>query len=307
MIFSMTGIGSGVYQGEQGQLSVSIRSVNSRFFDLQVRTPGRLAACESAVRQYLQERLTRGKVSVHIDWEQTEAAGPLPELDEQVVQRYTAELNRLKELTDHQGQSMGGQSEEGNPATDGQLWSIIARMPGVFRTESVAPDLEGIQAGLLAAVGTALEDFEQMRQAEGEALCRDLMGRLAALDDYLDKIEAASAADRAALPQRLRAKIDDILRPGEVDPDRLAMEVAVLAERSDITEEFVRFRSHNAQFRAALEKGGEVGRRLNFLLQEMNREANTIASKSTASDAVHLAVEIKEEVERLREQIQNLA
>ena len=292
MIYSMTGLGSGVVEGELGRLAVTVRSVNSRFFDLVVRCPGRLAACENAVRQAVQDRLSRGKVTVHIDWEQAVAEASLPQLDEAVAQRYLAEMERLAALAGQEGVADVGR---------------VASLPGVFRTAEPSVDLEAVQADLLAATEAALADYDQMRRAEGEALLRDLTARLDALDGLIDRVEAAGAAEREAMPRRLRAKLEELLRPGEVDPDRLAMEVALLAERGDITEEFVRFRSHNAQYRAALEKGGDVGKRLNFLLQEMNREANTIASKSTASDAVHLAVEIKEEVERLREQIQNLA
>lgn len=292
MIYSMTGLGSGIVEGDHGRLAVTVRSVNSRFFDLQIRCPGRLAACENIVRQTVQDRLSRGKVTVHIDWEQTVAEASLPQLDEAVAQRYLDELERLS--------SLAGQEAKADIA-------LVASMPGVFRSAETAVDLEAVQADLVVAVEAALVDYDQMRSAEGEALTRDLLARLDALDGLIDRVEAAGAAEREAMPKRLRAKIEELVRPGEVDPDRLAMEVALLAERGDITEEFVRFRSHNVQFRTALEKGGDVGKRLNFLLQEMNREANTIASKSTASDAVHLAVEIKEEVERLREQIQNLA
>ena len=146
-----------------------------------------------------------------------------------------------------------------------------------------------------------------MRRSEGAALVADLRARVELIEERLKQIATWAAEARQRLQAQLRQRVEALLRPGEVPEERLALEVVLLAERSDIAEEVVRFHSHNAQFMATLEKGGEVGRRLNFLLQEQNREANTISSKASESQIVHLAVEIKEEVERLREQVQNLA
>ena len=159
----------------------------------------------------------------------------------------------------------------------------------------------------MAAVDTALDELEQMRSTEGETLAADLRSRLQMLGELTDQIEAIAAGGRDAVRHRLREKVEALLRPGEVHEERLATEVVLLAERGDITEEIVRLRSHLEQFFEALDKGGEVGKRLNFLLQEMHREINTISSKSADSDIIHHAVDVKEEVERLREQVQNLA
>tara|TARA_B100000676_G_C17400286_1_gene494645 strand:- start:127 stop:567 length:441 start_codon:yes stop_codon:yes gene_type:complete len=146
-----------------------------------------------------------------------------------------------------------------------------------------------------------------MRGAEGETLAADLRDRVGLIETHLEQIAELVPNTREQIHNRLREKIAALLEPGAIDEERLAMEVVLIAERSDITEEIVRFRSHNAQFVEALDKGGEVGRRFNFLLQEMNREANTISSKSSDPEIIHRVVEIKEEVERLREQVQNLA
>ena len=143
--------------------------------------------------------------------------------------------------------------------------------------------------------------------AEGQTLAEDLRRRVELVDSHLEHIAELVPNTREQVQSRLRDKVAALLEPGSIDEDRLAMEVVLIAERSDITEEIVRFRSHNAQFFKGLNKGGEVGRRFNFLLQEMNREANTISSKSSDSEIIHWVVEIKEEVERLREQVQNLA
>ena len=183
----------------------------------------------------------------------------------------------------------------------------MLRLPGLFRMETRALETEVVERLVGEAVDRALEDFGQMRETEGETLARDLRQRVEGIETRLQRIESMVGEGREKVRERLREKVEGLLQPGTVDEDRLAMEVVMIAERSDITEEIVRFHSHNAQFIETLDKGGEVGRRLNFLLQEMNREANTTNSKSTDPQIVHLAVEIKEEVERLREQVQNLA
>ena len=170
--------------------------------------------------------------------------------------------------------------------------------------EVPVPELEHL---VTAAVNAALDDLVAMRTDEGAALTRDLRDRIAKLDRNLARIRETAASMRTQIDRRLRERVETLLRPGEIDENRLAMEIVMVAERADITEEVVRFESHNQQFLAALDEGGEVGRRLNFLLQEINREANTISSKSSDIGVTHLVVEIKEEVERLREQVQNLA
>ena len=185
--------------------------------------------------------------------------------------------------------------------------AVLMRLPGVFRSGTDDGDDDENGALLQAAIGQALDDFLAMCQSEGAALAADLRSRIAKVEGLLSQIEARVPEARQQVQNRLRERIEELLNPGEVDESRLAMEIALIAERSDIMEEIVRFHSHNGQFLEALEKGGEVGRRFNFLLQEMNREANTISSKAANTPIVHAALEIKEEVERLREQVQNLA
>ncbi len=292
MIFSMTGYGSGeIFDGET-RVSVSLRSVNSRFVDIQLRLPSELHAAEGDMRERLQSQIKRGKVTAVVDIEQSQLKGPLPRLDETVVARYIEEFSRLQQM----------------PEVNGILDSgIIARLPGVFRLEAVTVDPVILKEMVLAATDEALNDFNQMRQVEGETLVQDLRARIQLIEDHLIKIEALAGDMRDKITQRLREKVEQLLHPGELAEERLALEIGLLAERSDITEEFVRFHSHNAQFFSSLDKGGEVGRRLNFLIQEMNREANTIGSKASDTEIVHLVVAIKEELERVREQIQNLA
>lgn len=292
MISSMTGFGSGSAEGEHGQVKVELRSVNSRYCDIQIRCPPRIQRFEAGVRARLRRRIGRGKITVFVDWEEAAAANPLPSLDEELARHYLGELEKLR--------AMGGMEGRAD-------LSLVAGLPGLFKSAATTPEHEAVEELLSEAVDAALDDFVRMCAREGEALGGDLRQRVLGLQQTLERVEAMAAEARGRLRERLRERVEALLRPGEVDEDRLAQEVVMLAERSDTTEEVVRFRSHNAQFLDTLDRGGEVGRRLNFILQEMNREANTINSKSTESEIVHLMLEIKEEVERLREQVQNLA
>lgn len=293
MISSMTGFGSGSAEGEHGQVKVELRSVNSRYCDIQIRCPPRLQRFEAGVRARLRRRIGRGKITVFVDWEEAAAANPLPVLDKDLAWHYFDELEKLCG-------GIGGM--EGRPDL-----ALVAGLPGLFKIAPTTLQPEAVEELLSDAVDAALDDFVRMCAREGQALGRDLRQRVLGLQETLERVEAMAEEARGRLRARLRERVEALLRPGEVDEDRLAQEVVMLAERSDTTEEVVRFRSHNAQFLDTLDRGGEVGRRLNFILQEMNREANTISSKSTESEIVHLVLDIKEEVERLREQVQNLA
>jgi uncharacterized protein (TIGR00255 family) len=292
MIVSMTGFGSGAAAGAEGRVKVELRSVNSRFCDVQIRCPPRIQRFEAGIRTQLRRRIGRGKITVFVDWEEVAAGSPLPTLDEELARHYLAELERLR--------AVGGL--DGRPDL-----ALVAGLPGLFKSSVTTPEPEAVEQLLAQAVDVALDDFVRMCAREGQALARDLRARVIKIQETLERVEAMAGEARQRIQGRLRERVETLLRPGEVDEDRLAQEVVMLAERSDITEEVVRFHSHNAQFLDTLDQGGEVGRRLNFLLQEMNREVNTISSKSHESEIVHLAVGIKEEVERLREQVQNLA
>lgn len=290
-ITSMTGFGSGSAEVEGVRVRAVLRSVNGRFLDLSLRNSSALQELEPRIRERVQSKLSRGKVTGTIEVEETAERSGLPELNVEVASQYVQELTRLAEL--------------GN--TGPVSLEVLARMPGLFRSEAPTPDPEQVEALVLQAVDAALTDMIEMRTSEGNALVIDLRARLNLLSDLTDKIEGIAAGGREDVRRRLRERVDALLQPGEVNEERLATEVVLIAERGDITEEIVRLRSHLEQFFEALDKGGEVGRRLNFLLQEMHREINTISSKSADSGIIHHAVDVKEEVERLREQVQNLA
>ncbi len=292
MIYSMTGFGTGAVERDGVRIRAELRSVNSRFCDIQVRCPSAIQEFSAAIKERLQQHISRGKVSATLDWEEGATATEVPILDEDVARAYLLGLEELKRMA-----QLGGEVD----------LAVIARLPGLFRIQSAKLEAEDLQRLVMEAVDRALGEFLQMRETEGRALSADLRSRIELLEERLQRVAGMAEGGREQIQQRLREKVAALLEPGAVDEDRLAMEIALLAERSDIAEEIVRFHSHNAQFLAALDEGGEVGRRLNFLLQEMHREANTISSKASETDILHLVVEVKEEVERLREQVQNLA
>ena len=288
----MTGFGSGVAEGQGQQVVVELRSVNSRYLDIQIRSSANLQPFEQAIRERIQTSISRGKLSANISWTEEGQQTALPQLDAEVAAAYVAQLQQLAKIA--------------QADLDPDL-GLLSRLPGIFRFESSEIEGEEVQILLFAALDQALSDLLAMRGSEGEALAADLRGRVDLIEKYLEEIAELVPNTREQIHNRLREKIAALLEPGAIAEERLAMEVVLIAERSDITEEIVRFRSHNAQFIEALDNGGEVGRRFNFLLQEMNREANTISSKSSDPEIIHRVVEIKEEVERLREQVQNLA
>ncbi len=291
-ITSMTGFGSGKAENKGLRLGVELRSVNSRYLDIQVRCPNQLQPFEPVIRERIQKQIGRGKINVNISCSEGAQSPDLPTLDEEVVGRYLAEMRRLAALA------------EVEEVVD---IALLSRLPGVFRVESAELEPEAAKELLFEGLDQALLELVAMRSAEGQTLMTDLRQRIGVVESHLEEIAAWVPLAREQSQRRLREKVESLLEPGAVNEDRMALEIALIAERSDITEEIVRFRSHNAQFIEALDKGGEVGKRFNFLLQEMNREANTISSKSSESEIIHWVVEIKEEVERLREQVQNLA
>ena len=201
---------------------------------------------------------------MHISWEEGAQGASIPQLDEAVATRYV-EAQRIAAM-----EGVCGEVE----------LSAIMRLPGVFKSGLIQDDAQECEALLYEALAAALEEFSTMREREGTSLAMDLRQRLDGIESLLLQIDACVPEAREQIVQRLRERIAELVKPGEFDEARLAMEVALIAELGDITEEIVRFRSHNAQFIEAPEQAGEVGRRFNFLLQEMNREANTITSQS---------------------------
>jgi uncharacterized protein (TIGR00255 family) len=295
MIRSMTGFGCASFRAGGVVFEVEARSVNHRHLDLRIRLPRPLSALEPAVRERAQAGLSRGKVELGVSM--PEGAAPL--------QRIEIDLDAAREYARVAAELQESEGLAGPLSVDALLG-----LPGVARFAERELPLEEIEAGLLDAVGSAAEALDEMRVGEGAALERDLLGRLETVMGLSHSIEARAGAVGDAARERLRKRAEQLnLETGILDEARLHQEIVIAADRLDITEEIVRLRSHVDQFREIVAMGGPgrpVGRRLDFLLQEFAREANTIGSKGSDSPVAHHVVELKTEIERLREQAQNV-
>jgi uncharacterized protein (TIGR00255 family) len=293
MMKSMTGFGRGTVAGEDFKVAVEIKTVNNRYLDIHLRLSQELSSLEMNIRKLISSRLSRGRVDLTISFERS--ATTTYEINRPLVAGY---INVLREI-----------QKEFSLAGDVDIASLT-RLPGALTTARDSLDEESV-TGIERAVGEALDDLEKMRESEGAALAEEMRGRVANIEAEVPVIEGAAAGLADAYRQRLQKRIGELINRGgaptvELDAGRLAQEVAYLADRSDISEELVRLRSHLEQFRAAIDSEGEVGKRLDFLLQELNREANTVLSKSTEVLIKDAGLAIKAEVEKLREQVQNV-
>lgn len=291
MIASMTGYGRGEASGGNVSIAVELRSVNSRFLEVTARLPRSLSLRENEIKELIRKKLSRGKVNLTAIVERTNVRdlplkvnvpaakayyGLLNQLKKSVKLRETVKLEHLLRFSE----VIEGEQLEN---TDEEEWDVLQR-----------------------ALNGALDELTTMRTNEGGELKKDFLSRIRLLEGKLEEIETISR-DRIPIERtRLRERVQQLMENAPVDDSRLEMEIALLADRLDVTEECVRFRSHNKFFLEALDSMEAAGRKLNFLVQEMNREANTIGSKSSSSDIAHLVVSIKEELERVREQLQNV-
>jgi uncharacterized protein (TIGR00255 family) len=288
----MTGYGKAMVAGDDFSVSVDLKTVNNRFLDIHLRVGAELASLEPGIKKRITSRLTRGRVDVTISLERT--AQMIYELNRPLIAGY---VNALKQL--QQDFQIAGELDI----------NVLARIPGALQPARNGID-ERIVTALESAVDQALDELERMREQEGEALKNELRDRVRKIESVVPTIESAAAGLAEAYRVRLQKRIGELLNRGgqvvEIDPARLAQEVAYLADRSDVSEEMVRLRSHLTQFQEALDAPGEAGKMLDFLLQELNREANTTLSKSTDLVIKEAGLAIKAEVEKLREQVQNV-
>ena len=288
----MTGFGRGAASGEDFNVGVEIKTVNNRYLDIHLRLSQELVPLEMAVRKRIGARLSRGRVDININFERT--GETTYEVNRPLIAGYVSAMRDIQ--------------QQFNLAGDIDV-SSVARLPG-----ALTPARDGLNevnmSGLDQALDEALDNLERMRESEGAALSEEMRSRVAKIEAEVPIIEAAAAGLADAYRQRLDKRIAEMIARGgqavELDAGRLAQEVAYLADRSDISEELARPRSHLEQFRVAIDAEGEVGKRLDFLLQELNREANTVLAKSTEISIKDAGLAIKAEVEKLREQVQNV-
>ena len=291
MIRSMTGYGSADLERDGQRLTAEIRSVNHRFCEVSIRAPKVVGLFEDQLRQLISEKFSRGKFNLTITWSGTGEGGEVLKLNESVTDRYVALLAQLK-------QRYGIDS--------GVDLRTLAMLPDVFQWEHSALSDEETWSLVRQVVVGACENMNGMKAREGAALSKDLEGRLTLVRRQLDIVAERAPLRPQEAKERLSTRLKTLLGDVEMDPIRIAQEVALMVDRLDCTEECVRLAAHLDQFRSLIEGPELAGRKLNFLLQEMNREANTIGSKSNDVDVTRAVIVIKEEIERLREQVQNV-
>ncbi len=289
----MTGFGRGSAAGDDFTVAVDLKTVNNRFLDVHLRVGGELSGLEAQLRRRIGERLSRGRVEVAVTLDRTVEV--------------TYEVNRP--LVAGYIQAMRSMQREFGLAGEPDI-NVLARLPGALQAARDGIS-EAMAEGVVRALDAALDDLEAMRSREGAALSAEMSARLDEIERHVPIIEALAAEQVVAYRTRVQRRISELLaRDGlevvELDQGRLAQEVAYLADRSDISEEIARLKSHLVQFRSSLSSEEETGKRLDFLLQELNREANTVLSKSTDLSVKESALAIKAAVEKLREQVQNV-
>jgi uncharacterized protein (TIGR00255 family) len=288
----MTGYGRREMSDAGGRFTIEVRSVNNRYIDIQVKAPRGLAVLEQRIRKRVQDRFSRGRFDVYITRNgEKESVGRLV-VNEPLAGQYIAALRELKARF-----GLGGEVD----------LSFLAGLPDLFALTEVKEDMEAVWQVLAEGLAHALKELDDMRAEEGRALVRDISGRLETIDRLLAAIHDLAPASVEAARKRMSDALTKLLHE-QPDPVRLAQEIAILAERTDVTEELTRLGSHMVQFRALLadSSGEAVGRKLDFLLQEMGRETNTIASKAMDAQISLSVVNIKAELEKIREQVQNI-
>jgi uncharacterized protein (TIGR00255 family) len=290
MLSSMTGYGKGIIQKDDFTIEAEIKSLNSRYLDLSLRVPKFLLNKEFEIREKIKNRIKRGKVYLSVTVRKGELEEKFNEIDPAAVQVAVNILKNIKKFAKISDKI--------------KLSDILLFQNMLFKDDSAQASEEFDL--VVGSIDSAVDELNKMREAEGRELEKDLKKRIALIEKSLNEIEKSSGESIRVYFEKLKEKAQQLVADFSNNNDRLNMELALLAERSDVTEECVRLRSHIKMFLDTMEKSEDAGRRLNFILQEMNREANTINSKSIASQISHYGIFIKEEIEKIREQIQNI-
>ena len=291
MVKSMTGYGSAKGQAEGLEISVELKSVNNRFLDTAVRLPRSFLFAEDAVKSAVQSHISRGKVDVFVTVDSASAGNMTVKVNEPLLRGYIDALRHI--------------SEEYSLENDLTALSV-SRFPDVLSVEKSDMDAEAIAAAIVSVTEQALCDFDAMRLREGEKLRDDVLNRLNTVDTLVSAVEREAPNTVAKYRSRLEQKMTEVLGTAGIDESRILAEAAIFADHIAVDEETVRLKSHILSVKDSLNAGGSVGRKLDFLAQEMNREANTILSKTTDLELSNCGIELKTLIEKVREQIQNI-
>jgi len=289
---SMTGFGRGAVTESNFSVTIELKTVNNRFLDISLRLSNEMQSLETEIKRLLSGRLSRGRVDVNLQYERSEEINY--ELNRPMIVGYLSAMKQMQEEFELSGE----------PDIN-----VIAKLPNVMVAKK--DDLsEAFAFAVSTALNTAIEDLEKMRSSEGEMLKAELESRLVGIEQHMPPIESESGSISEEYRQRLTKRIGDMLAKSEsqieLDQGRLAQEIAFLSDRADISEEIARLKTHIEHFRTIMNEEKEVGKRLDFLTQELNREANTITSKTNNMVVKENALAIKSEIEKIREQVQNV-
>ena len=290
-LLSMTGYGSAKGSVEGQEITVELKSVNNRYLDCSVRLPRNFLFAEDTVKQAVSAGVSRGKVDVFVSAQASQDSGTVVSVNEELARGYRDAVARIAE-------TLGLES--------GLNAFSLARFPDVLTVERCELDKDKAAAALSDITAKAVEEFNAMREREGERLRRDMLGKLETIEGLVSVVEERSPQTVKEYRERLEARLRDILADRSLDEQRLITEAAIFADRTAVDEETVRLRSHIAQFRTMLEQGSPIGRKMDFLVQEFNRESNTIGSKCSDASLAKVVVDLKSEIEKIREQLQNV-
>ena len=290
-LLSMTGYGSAKGSVEGQEITVELKSVNNRYLDCSVRLPRNFLFAEDTVKQAVSAGVSRGKVDVFVSAQASQDSGTVVSVNEELARGYRDAVARIAE-------TLGLES--------GLNAFSLARFPDVLTVERRELDKDKAAAALSEITAKAVEEFNAMREREGERLRRDMLGKLETIEGLVSVVEERSPQTVKEYRERLEARLRDILADRSLDEQRVITEAAIFADRTAVDEETVRLRSHIAQFRTMLEEGAPIGRKMDFLVQEFNRESNTIGSKCSDASLAKVVVDLKSEIEKIREQLQNV-
>ena len=292
MVKSMTGYGRARETRNGRDITVEIRSVNNRYLDCSVKMPRVYIFAEDAVKALVQKAVARGKVDVFITIDTKESDGVVVSVNRELAGQYAAALGELQDLC-------GVAAWKLTP-------EVLARFPDVLCVTKAEEDLEAVSTDICAVLSQALEAYNAMRETEGDKLAEDILGRLVTIESLTAAVEERSPQTVAEYREKLLARMHEVLGSTTIDESRILTEAAIFADKVAVDEETVRLRSHLSQLREMLRGGEPVGRKLDFLIQEVNREANTIGSKCSDVSIARKVVDLKAEVEKIREQVQNI-
>ena len=291
MVKSMTGYGRARQTLHGRDITVEVRSVNNRYLDCTVKVPRTYIFAEDSVKSRVQKAVSRGKVDVFITIDATAADETVVAVNEPLARGYYEALTKIRDMFSLEGELTA---------------AVLAKFPDVLTVTKAEEDLESVAGDICAVLDEALEAYNAMRAVEGEKLCEDIAGRVATIETVVGKVEERSPQTVAAYREKLTARMQEVLQSTTIDESRILTEAAIFADKIAVDEETVRLRSHIAQLRTMLKSDQPVGRKLDFLIQEVNRECNTIGSKCNDLTIAQDVVNMKAEVEKIREQVQNI-